>query len=137
MRTPIFFAFAVLTAIGCQDPHGPMLVVQMDSAVYARDTTGRANAGFTVTNMGDTPAVYQGCPKPPFAVDSGAPGKWRGYSFNGCQGVVVVIWLALRPGESYRDTFAWDLAATYRIRVRYGPDQTHYHETVGAAFTFR
>ena len=140
MRTPISIPFVALVMLGCEAPKaGPLLFVRMDSTAYTRDSTGIARANFTVTNQGSAAAVYQGCPKPPFAVDSGAPGTWREYGINGCQGVVLLLWHALQPGESYRDTFAWDSPATYRIRVSYGPDESHPYasQAVGAGFTFR
>ena len=141
MRTRICGALAVLGLLSCQDPHGPALMVQMDSTVYGRDSTGMAHAGFTVTNFGDAPAYQQGCERPAtILVDRGTARGWAAsFGAEGCMLGDVSLSQVLQPGQSYQDSCRWDLPGTYRVRVPYGsqPGDAYALEAVGPGFTLR
>jgi hypothetical protein len=60
-------AFVIPTLLACDDPRGPVLLVQMDNAVCVRDIAGRAGPTFVVTNLGNRPAYMEGCGNAPIA----------------------------------------------------------------------
>ena len=135
-------ALAILTLLGCQEPRWPALTVQMDSALFGRDSTGHFHATFGVANLGSGPAYLQGCPSPStVAMDTGSDGRWSEYLFAGsCGGDLLptetIERQVLQPGQSYRDVFTWDWPGRYRIRVFFGPEEANPYslQAVGAAF---
>jgi hypothetical protein len=141
VRAPILYALAMLTVMGCQDPDGPSLLVQMDSTVYTRDTTGSATASFTVTNLGDAPAYLQGCGRPITLIFYYriTAGRWAAYGGGSACVLVTNASQVLRPGQSYRDVFGWDLPGTYRLHVLYGtlPGDAFALHAPGAPFELR
>ncbi len=138
MRTPSYLGLATVVVLGCEAPK-PVVFVRMDSTAYTRPATGNAHATFVVTNMGSAAAYMEGCPPPDFAVDSGAPGRWVGYSSGLACLSMPIDYQVLRPGQSSAGHFDWDWPATYRVRVYYGRDQTDRYalQSAGGAFQIR
>jgi hypothetical protein len=112
----------------------------MDSTLYTRAASGNANATFTVTNVGDAPAYLEGCARPiTIIVYKATAGRWGEFvTTMRCQDPIAAS-LVLQPGESYRDGFAWDLPATYRLHVLYGtlPGGAYALHAPGAPFELR
>ena len=142
MKTPAYVLFATLAVLACEAPKsGPLLVVRMDSTAYARDSTGNANAGFTISNLGTAPAFIQRCcDHVALLVDTAGSGHWG--QFGGgtaCLAICSMTVQVVQPGDSTRGSFAWDRPATYRVRVLYGSTQGEPAglQAPGAAFTIR
>jgi hypothetical protein len=133
---------AALAVLACEAPKpGPQLSVRMDSTVYVRDTSGMAHANFTIVNAGNVPVRLQRCcDRLTLVVDTGGPGRWVAYVGGAaCLAICPIVLQVLQPGDSSRGSFAWDLPATYRVRVIYGLEQGDLNalQSAGAAFAIR
>ncbi len=142
MRTPSYILFAMLAVLGCEAPEpGPQILVRMDSTAYRRDSTGNANAGFTISSLGTAPAFIQRCcDHVVLLVDTLGSGHWWGYlGGTACIAICSMTVEAVQPGDSTRGSFSWDRPATYRVRILYGITQGQpvALQRPGPAFTIR
>jgi hypothetical protein len=137
------YVVLALLATSCESlSPAQQLQVEMDAAVFSREASGTANASFTVRNVSGSELYFVGCRSPISArIERKTGAAWSEYlqSNTICQANLMPATLALSPGETYRDTFRWDLPAVYRLRVLFGSnrDRARTLEALGASFEIR
>jgi hypothetical protein len=119
-----------------------LLVVAMDASAYTRGSSSQAAVSFTVYNAGHSPLYFVGCETPISArIQRRSGSTWADYAQRNtvCVANIMPATLVLGPGESYRDTFLWDVPGLFRMRVLYGArsDQLWRSEAGTAPFEVR